>query len=882
MATASSGSFGTLLRQLRLASGLTQEALAERSGVSAKAVSELERDPSRTPRLDTVTLLADGLELDAEERARLLEAARPSPSTHPPDSATHALPRPLTPLIGRAGVVDAVAEIIRRGDRPDETRLLTLTGPGGVGKTRVAIAAAERAGDAFPDGLVFVDLAPLRDANLVLAAIAQRFAIDDSDKVPLHQRLGASLRRKRLLLVLDNFEHLLAAREAVLDLLEACPQVVVLTTSRVALRVRGEREYRIAPLELPDQAASPEEIERSPAVVLFLDRARAAGADLQLTATTGSAVAEICRRIDGLPLALELAATWTRLLPPPALLTRLERRLPLLVGASHDLPARQRTMRETIDWSYGLLDDREQRLFRRLCVFVGGCTPATAEAVCAQDDPAVVAGLAALVDRSLLRPQIDAQADVGEPRLTTLETLREYGLEQLEKSGEGDLLRQRHTEYFLALAEAAAPELHGPAQVTWLDRLEAEHGNLRLALSWSLARAGAATASRFVCALWDFWIRRGHRSEAQAWLERLLPLASAAPAALRARVLIVAGESAEDLLDWERSRASYDEGLAVAQQAHDDEGIATALSMLGQGAHLSGDEKRASALLEEALARWQALGSPTWWTARLLQHLGEVAQFRGDRARAAELFQQALDRSRAAEDVWGVAWALEYMGALASEDEDSERATVLLRESLALFAENWKAPGVAACLRDFGDLAGRHGQPERAARLFAVAEGMRAVLSLPRVWPVHQAWYEAALGRTRAQLDEAAFAAAWAEGAAMGQEQALAEAECVIVNASAAPTAAVLIDSTHASGLTPREREVLRLLVDGCTDREIADQLFISRRTASKHVEAILAKLGVPSRRAAAEARQALPPDLALEEAGAIAPNICERDRTAR
>jgi predicted ATPase/transcriptional regulator with XRE-family HTH domain len=765
MATVGSSSFGTLIKQLRLAAGMTQEALAERAGVSAKAVSDLERDPTRIPRLETVTLLAEALELEPEGRARLLAAARPSNDLPvapiAPERAPHALPRTLTPLFGRAGIVTAIAEIVGRGGRADETRLLTLTGPGGVGKTRVAIAAAERAADAFADGVVFVDLAPSQDSNMVLTAIAQQFDIDERDNIPLHQLLAANLRHKCLLLLLDNFEHLIPARAEVLALLEASPRLVVLVTSRVALRVRGEREYRVAPLELPDEDAAPGTLARSPAVELFLDRARATGADLELDEETAPSVAEICRRLDGLPLAIELAAAWTRLLSPPALLTRLERRLPLLVGAPHDLPARQQTMRDTIAWSHDLLNADEQQLFRQLSIFVGGCTPEAAKTVCANkdDDSVVLAGLAALFDRSFLRPQDEAHASVTGPRLTMLETLREYGLEQLEEHGEVEALHWRHAQYYLELAEAAEARRGGPDEAAWGDRLEREYDNLRTALNWSLARGHAETALRLSGALWHFWSERGHVSEGSRWLREALDLpidAVAADAGLLIKALIGSAKLAIDqgafgeaeepceqavalarqsnsranlmvalnthgLLtrvrgDYRDSTRHHEEALALAQELKDQLGIADAYIGLGYARMFAGDVARGSAFFDQSLAIFRAVGNVRGLAEALVAIAGAMAHT-GAIARSEALANEALALFRALGDTGETANALWILGVATQFQEQFERAEVLHQENLALRRERGDEHGTIQPLSALAQMALQRRQLELARTL---------------------------------------------------------------------------------------------------------------------------------------------------------------------
>jgi predicted ATPase/transcriptional regulator with XRE-family HTH domain len=762
MAEAGSGNFGVSLRRLRLSVGLTQEALAERAGISAKAVGELERDPTRSPRLDTVTLLADALGLDVEGRTQLLAVARPGDVVPASPFASGGgladFPRPLTPLFGREGVADAVAELVRRGERSEGSRLVVLTGPGGVGKTRLAIAVADQVTGAFSDGAVFVDLAPLSDPALVVATIAGRFAVDEREKVPLRDSLTAALRRKHLLLVLDNFEHLLPARDEVLALLEACPRLTVLATSRVALRVRGEREYRIAPLELPDTDSSLEALECSPAVALFLDRARAAGAELELTATSAPVVAEICRRLDGLPLAVELAAAWTRLLPPPALLARLDRRLPLLIDGPHDLPARQRTMRDTVAWSYGLLAAEERRLFRRLCVFVGGCTPEAAESICAEavEEPGVLAGLAALVDRSLVRSLEAAEPGIGAPRVTIFETLREYGLGELESCGELEPMRRRHAAYYLALAEEAKVGLRGTEGVAWGRRLDGEHDNLRAALRWALASGERDCALRLAGAMTRFWADRGYLSEGRSWLREALdlpgengfgdlaalvsPLIGAAHLAIdqsdfdeaTARcgeavrlarefgmgselldALNTQGRLARERGEYSESIRHHEEALALARSLGDRLGEAVALGKLGYATTFGGDAARGADLAEQSLEILRALGDARALALALLG-LADIISHTGRFARSEALAEEALALFRALGDTARVSDALWVLGAVALMQEQYERAVPLLEQNLALGRERGDERGTNQPLGALALIALRQGRYERA------------------------------------------------------------------------------------------------------------------------------------------------------------------------
>ena len=540
--------------------------------------------------------------------------------------------------------MEAVADEVCRAD----VQLLTLTGPGGVGKTRLALAAAERAVPHFADGVVFVDLAPLRAAHLVPAAIARHLGMDERDPVPLPERLAAALGRRQQLLVLDNFEHLLPARTGVLALLVACPRLVVLATSRAPLRVRGEREYRIAPLEVPTEAT-----EWSPATALFLDRARAAGADLGSDPETLALVAEICRRLDGLPLAIELAAAWARLLPLDSLRSRLERRLPLLVDGPRDLPDRQRTMRDTIAWSYDLLAPVEQRQFRGLCLFVGGFTLEAAEALVSEDDLSDgLLELAALVDRSLLLRQ-----PAPEPRFVILETLREFGMERLATLGESDAASRRHAAYFLALAERALRDAAGPA---WAARLEREHGNLRAALAWALAAGEPEIALRLTAVLWRFWNERGYLGEGRHWLRDALDLAAGSSGIdphTRLDALIGAATLAVDQGAYDEAETRTLEAVSLARVSGRASGLAAALTTHGLVARERGQYEAAARHYEEAGAIARAAGDRLG-EGVALAGLGYVRLFEGDLADGVATAERGVAVLRAAGSTRELASAL--------------------------------------------------------------------------------------------------------------------------------------------------------------------------------------------------------------------------------
>lgn len=855
------------------------------------------------------------------------------------------LPVQPTPLIGREHEVEETSALLQRS----EVRLLTLTGPGGVGKTRLALQLAANLQDTYADGVCFIPLASIQEADLVVSYIAQVLELPDikeSEERSQSGRLITHLREKHILLLLDNFEQVIRAAPILAELLAACPYLKILVTSRAVLHVRGEHEISVSPLALPDLEHLPdyETLGQFASIAFFIQRAQASLPDFGLTNSNARVIAEICIYLDGLPLAIELAAARIKLLPPQALLARLEHRLQLLTGGAKDAPMRHQTLWNTLSWSYDLLDVHEQQLFRLLSVFVGGCTLDAVEAVCnvAHDlQLPILDSVASLLDKSLLQQM---ERDGGEPRLLMLETIREYGFVCLAASGELDRTWRAHASYYLGLAEEAEPFLTSAEEWKWLERLQRDHENLRAALHWSLERGKGApydaeVAVRLAGALWRFWWTRGFLKEGRSFLAKALTVSEQCGPPVRAKALNGAGMLAFYQDDYATAEKWCGESLALYRELDDRQGVATSLNLLGQiaawksnyqvAASLEaeslalyrkigdmwgiasslgtlaavtitrGDFAQACVLAEEGLALFKESGN-TWGMAFALHHLArgkllqgmvataqdlgaaslaffrevgdkgaiayaltllsQVALYQGDDSKAFVLIEESLALQKELEDRWGLAQSLSIVAKLTALQADTAKARALYRQSLDLLGDVGDKQLTASCLEGLAYTAvhvpGVQGRiqdqkPSRedaylAVRLMGAAEHLRKAIGAP-LPPIELASYKHLVATTRSQLGDTAFKAAWREG----QNMLSAGISRMVIIQLMQGRDSIPVRATYPAGLTRREVDVLRLVAQGLTDAQIADELVLSTRTVSTHLRSIYRKLSVSSRSSA-------------------------------
>jgi len=835
-------SLGEWIKRRRKALDLTQDELAQRVGCSLATIQKIEGD-ARRPSREIAARLADQFGLASDERTAFIQAARaelgadrlapPAQSVvrgafvaaqavpsavatprHRRSMRPTNLPAPPTALIGRAQEIAQICALLRT----PAARLITLTGPGGIGKTRLGLQVAAELVEQFADGVYFVDLAPIRDPQLVRTAIAETLGVREAGNQPLLATLKEYLHDKCMLLLLDNFEHLLNAAPLAAELLATAAQLKVLATSREVLHLRGEQEITVQPLALPAPGQLPpvERLSQYAAIALFMQHAHAVQPAFELTNANALAVAEICVRLDGLPLALELAAARLKLFSPEALLARLSSRLTMLAGGPRDLPARQQTIRSTIAWSYELLSEMEQTLFRRLGVFIGGWTLEAAEAIATSNVPTlersnVLDGTVALLDKSLVR-QTD---DRDQLRFTMLETIREYALEQLEASGEGEQLHRQHARYYEALSSKQPAE----DDDTWKRRVDRDYDNLRSALEWNQTTAGDSEAAlRLTGALSWLWHNRGIRHEAIATLQRTLTHSlgvgrTAAHALARdtlANLLVLTGNYAAARIEYDQALSLWrelgdmvqyartlerigwlareqgdsatawsrmTESLAIYRELGDAHGAAGTLVSMAGTAILDEDPARAEALLVECRAEAQQEDADCeimFWT---LNHLGHAAQLRGAYDRAAQLHQESLGIYQTpGAALWGVPlYTYHCLGETALGQGRLEEAAGWLHQAMAASRALNDQACIAWCLAGLGSMAALDEEPERAARLWGAAERLRQAIGC-RSAPAARATYERAVVAARAQLSEEGFAAAWEAGGALTLEQAISEA----------------------------------------------------------------------------------------------------------
>jgi predicted ATPase/DNA-binding SARP family transcriptional activator/DNA-binding CsgD family transcriptional regulator len=857
-----SGSRSEALRQYELLRGVLHRDLAAEPSAASRHLYEEIRAGRTLPPLSS-------------------EAASSPRETE--NSGVHNLPAPRTSFVGREREIVEIRRALAM------SASLTLTGTGGTGKTRLAVEVARDLVGAYPEGIWFVGLAPLTDSDLVVQAVAGVFGVREQQNRPLLGTLADYLRERRLLLVLDNCEHVVDGAARVADaLLDVCPRLRILATSREALGVEGEVVWPVQPLSVPDDEHPPtvEQIEDHESVRLFIERIRQRSAPFEATPANVRAVAEVCRKLEGIPLAIELAAASTKVLAIEQVAERLGDSLKLLTGGGRTTDPRQQTLRATLDWSFDLLEKDEKGLFARLSVFAGGWTLEAAEKVVSGDgigNDDVLVLLSRLAEKSL----VVVESGHGRARYRMLEPVRQYAHEKLEEGGESEEMRRRYAAFFLALAEEAEPRLRGPEDVEWLDRLESEHDNLRAVLLWARDRGKAGLGLSLAGALWPFWEARGFFDEGRRWLEEILQQAGLVPSVARAKALEGVSWLTFYRGDTKRAEATAEEGLKLSREEESGRiGATNFLRILGWIAGVQGHHERAKELLEESLrlsreaddeleiaysllelgSTLSALEDPegakeiyaegialarelghALVLARFLLSMGYTTLLEGDYKQGAALNEEAASLLRARGSGAGLQLALDNLGWAALLQGDHERARASYEESLVLCKKLGDRMITSESLEGLACVAGARGKAERAARLFGAAVTLREAVGVEHN-PAEQALREPYLDTARSQLDEAAWDEAWAEGRVMSMEKAVEYALSKEEPESLTPRAPKQSQAGESPGLTHREEEVAVLVAHGLTNRQIAEQLVLSEHTVITHVRNILKKLGLSSR----------------------------------
>ena len=731
---------GPVLKQLRAAAGLTQEELAERSGISSRTVSDVERGLRNSVYPDTARRLAAALGLQDEVKTRF-EAVAHGRVTTPSRPAAGALPVPPTPLLGRADELDALVAALTN----PSVRLLTLTGPGGIGKTRLAIEVAARQLMSFQDGVFFVSLGEVHNPDLVAPAIAKAIGVVEiGEGIPL--LIERRLAGRRTLILLDTFEHVLPAAMLVSSLLVRAPESKFLVTSRRRLHLRGEYEFPVPPLDLNSAAA------------LFADRASAIGDDPEV-------VLDICRQLDGLPLAIELAAARVKHLPLRALAGQLNHRLGLLTDGPLDMPQRQRAIRETVAWSHDLLNEPERELFRRLAIFSGGWSLESAEAVCGVQEP--LGAISALVDQSL----VVLVKDHSEARYDMLDVIREYAAERLLEAGEEESTARGHALNFLELAEEGEANLVGARQEEWSRQLDLERGNLRRAIAWSIEQDNKDLALRYTVALWRYWRHSGEYAEGRRWSEAALAMPGNAPASLRAKALWATAFLAYPQGDYRRMAELATEGMDVARQGGDPMDLRNALTVAGQVAMCEGRYADALDPFRQSLDICRGLGL-TWQLGTSHLNFGNALLHSGHPANAERLYRDGLAVYRELGDETFAARTTNTIAYAALAQDDLERADGLAREALIGFAAQRDPMGVAEALDTLAAVAAGRDDPERAARLDGAAAAIHARIA-SRPAPFEQAISRRFIRASEAGAGRDQWQAAWKAGHTLSLEAAI-------------------------------------------------------------------------------------------------------------